>query len=165
MGLVHVDGDGFMDGIVLVRQIGIVFIIRIEVFQLSAENGNLDQTCLPVSGKEDAVRVQSKRAGQRKGKMNRKKQFFLLLSRIVCTGGEFCLPRPGLCFGKYRIGQHGKDGEHTEDIFRIMKKKDLQEPLILFTPVGMIKFNQFAACEGVLPAAAEEFLQGFQSAV
>ena len=57
VGLVHVNGNGFMDGIVLVRQIGIVFIIRIEVFQLSAENGNLDQTCLPVSGKEDAIRV------------------------------------------------------------------------------------------------------------
>ena len=57
MGLVHVNGDGFMDGIIFIRQIGIVFIIRIEVFQLSAENGNLDQTCLPVSGKEDAIRV------------------------------------------------------------------------------------------------------------
>ena len=46
-----------------------------------------------------------------------------------------------------------------------MKKKDLQEPLILFTPVGMVQFDQLATRERILPAASEKFLQGFQFTV
>ncbi len=136
MGLVHVNGNGFMDGIVLVRKIRIIFIIRIKEFQLSAKTGTFQDPVSPRCRKRSMPSACKCREGQGRGsgKTNGKKQFFLLLSRIVCTGGKLRLSCPAaLMLSKScRIGQHGKNGEHTENIVRIMKKKDLQQPVIPF---------------------------------
>ena len=55
MILVHEPGYGFMEGYILGRQVKIILIVRVKIFQLLLEDGNLDTGLKAFASEKAAV--------------------------------------------------------------------------------------------------------------
>ena len=134
------------------------------MLQFSAENGRFQKSGALLPGKEDAVRVQGERAGERKRQADGEEKFFSRVSRIICTGGKLRPARLRLRPGKRRIGQHGQDGKHAEDIVGVVQEHGLKEPFVPADSIFLIQRDQLTAGKGIGPVASQKFLQSLQPA-
>ena len=155
---VYIGAHALMDSLIFFRQIVVIFVIAIEVFQRTQKEGGSQKQLTVGNFCTDGI------ASERKGPGKRKIQFQCKTAETFfrgnVSGDQVKLP-----VAQRRVAEKRKDFYHAFHIFPVVEQQRFFQAYFSGFQIGTVDFRKLTAREGIFPENTAEDLTVFLAAL